>query len=224
MQKMVDFYHIMEIDMLKLGCTLQKLANICHHKSTTAKFYSFTVSGKDLLEKLCEDMFVGPSFVLTKSCHGWEIFRGFDRLVQIHCLKGSSQLYLFSMCQAMPTGLYTKWELELESGKLKLRLNKTRSFEITVISYFQRFRSQCKVEGFNTMGTQKRSDAYSVDGFCGHRNTVFEAVGCSYCFCPCQEARTSLTEEEIQRGIKQRELDKLRKQYIQEKGYIIIEM
>ena len=34
MQKMIEFYHNKGIDMLKLGCTLLNLANICLHKST----------------------------------------------------------------------------------------------------------------------------------------------------------------------------------------------
>ena len=34
MQKMIEFYHEKGIDMLKLGCTLPNLANICSHKST----------------------------------------------------------------------------------------------------------------------------------------------------------------------------------------------
>ena len=41
MQKMIAFYHAEVIDMLKLGCTLPNLANICLHKSTDAKFYPF---------------------------------------------------------------------------------------------------------------------------------------------------------------------------------------
>ena len=38
MQKMVKFYHNKGIDMLKLGCTLPNLANICLHKSTNNNF------------------------------------------------------------------------------------------------------------------------------------------------------------------------------------------
>ena len=34
MQKMIEFYHQKKIGMLKLGCTLPVLANICLHKST----------------------------------------------------------------------------------------------------------------------------------------------------------------------------------------------
>ena len=51
MQKMISFYHDKEIDMLKLGCTLPNLANICLHKPTAAKFYPFTEGDKDFLEK-----------------------------------------------------------------------------------------------------------------------------------------------------------------------------
>ena len=60
MQKMIEFYHKKGIDMLKLGCTLPDLANICLHKSTDSKYYPFTESDKDLLEKIREDMVGGP--------------------------------------------------------------------------------------------------------------------------------------------------------------------
>ena len=66
MQKMLAFYHKNEIDMLKLGCTLPKLANICLHISTNAKFYPFTETDKDVLQKVREDMVGGPSIVFTR--------------------------------------------------------------------------------------------------------------------------------------------------------------
>ena len=56
MQKMIDFYHNEGIDLLKLGYTLPNLANICLHKSTDSKFYTFTEPDKDLLGKIREDM------------------------------------------------------------------------------------------------------------------------------------------------------------------------
>ena len=43
-------------------------------------------------------------------------------------------------------------------------------------------------------------------------------MGCYYQFCPCQEARLSLTEEEVQRSARKAEINELRKQYMQEKG------
>ena len=55
----------------------------------------------------------------------------------------------------------------------------------------------------------KKFDVHSVDGFSGHCNTVFQSMGCDYFCCPCQKARAFLTEEEIHRGIKKRELEEL---------------
>ena len=50
-QKMIAFYHEKDIDMLKPGCTLANLANICLHKSTDTKFYPFTGADKDFFGK-----------------------------------------------------------------------------------------------------------------------------------------------------------------------------
>ena len=49
--------------------------------------------------------------------------------------------------------------------------------------------------------------------------TVFEAMGCYFQFCPCQEARPILTDADIKRGTKKSEMKELRKDYIREKGY-----
>ena len=46
-QKMIDFYHNINIDMLKLGFTLPNLANFSLHKSTDAEFYPFTEGVED---------------------------------------------------------------------------------------------------------------------------------------------------------------------------------
>ena len=211
--------------MLKLGCTLPNLANICLHKSTDAKFYPFTERDKDLLRKNREDVVGGPSIVFLRRAVVDEFF--FQKSTNI-CKSivgnNASQLYPHSMCQPMPTGLYTRWDFHSETSRFKLRQNETRSFEKMVMSYFQRTRPECEIESFLTTGRQKKIDCFSVDGFCSHCNTVFEAMGCSHHFCPCQELRPSLTEEDIQRGSNKRELDALRRHYIQEKSYKVIEM
>ena len=66
MQKMLAFYPKKGIDMLKLGCTLPNLTIICLHKATSAKFYPFTETDKELLQKIREDMVGGPSIVFTR--------------------------------------------------------------------------------------------------------------------------------------------------------------
>ena len=92
------------------------------------------------------------------------------------------------------------------------------------MSYFPRQRTDCKIESFYTTGTQKKIVSFKVDGFCAHCKTVFEAMGCFEHYCPCQEARPALIEEDIERGNKKRQMDQMRKQYIKEKGYDVVEM
>ena len=43
-------------------------------------------------------------------------------------------------------------------------------------------------------------------------------MGSYFHFCPNQEARSSLTDNDIKCGTKKRELDELRKDYIRENG------
>ena len=109
MQKMIVFYHDKDIERLKLGCTLPNLANICLHKSTVAKFYPFTEGDKDFLEKIREDVVGGPSVVFTRKAVVDSTFiRTSTSLCKPFVGIDASQLYPYSMCQPMPTGLYTR--------------------------------------------------------------------------------------------------------------------
>ena len=137
-QKLIEFYHNKGIDMLKLGCTLPNLANICLHKSTDSKFYPFTESDKDLLEKIREDMVGGPSIVFTRKAVVDETFiRKSSNLCKSIVGIEASQLCPYSMCQSMPTGLYTRRDYDSETKRFTARQNKSRSFENMVLSYFQ---------------------------------------------------------------------------------------
>ena len=49
-------------------------------------------------------------------------------------------------------------------------------------------------------------------------------MGCFYHFCLCQELRAPLTEEDIKRGSRKKELDELRRGNIQEKSFTVIEV
>ena len=119
MQKMVDFYHSKGIDTSKLGCTLPNIAKICLHKSTTAEIYSFTESDKDLLEKIREDMVVLPSIVFSrKAVVGETLIRDWTNWCKTIVGIDASQLYPYSMCQALPTSLNTRWELDKQDQEV----------------------------------------------------------------------------------------------------------
>ena len=106
--------------MVELGCTPSNLANIFPHKSTIAKFYPFTENNKVLLQKTDEDMAGGPTFMFRRKAVVDETLVH-DSIKKCKTIVGSdgSQLCFYGMCQAMPSGLYTEWELDSEFGKFK---------------------------------------------------------------------------------------------------------
>ena len=178
-----------------------------------------------MLEKIREDMVGGPFIVFTRKAVVDETFIcKSSNLCKSIVGIDASQLYLYSMYQPMPTGFYTWWEYDSETKRFTARQSKSRSFENMVLSYFQRRRPDCKIEINVTTGRQKNIDCFSVDRICYHCNTVFEALVCYYHYCPCQEARPSLTDTVIGRGVKKRQQDEMRRNYIQPKDYKIVEM
>ena len=109
MKKLIEFYHDKGIDILKLGCTLPNLANICLHKSADYKFYPFFSSDSDLLEKIREDMTGGPSIVFTRKAVAHETFFQKSNNLCISIVGiDACQLYPCFICQDMPTGLETR--------------------------------------------------------------------------------------------------------------------
>ena len=225
MQKMVEFYHNKGIDMLKLGHTLCNLANICLHSSSSSNFYPVTENDKDLLSKFVEDKVAGPSIVFTrKSVVDETHIRKSTNVCKTIVGRDASLLYPYSMCQPMPTGIYTRYEFDAEMQKFNLRQNKSRNFENTVMLYFQRFLPESGIESFYTAGTQKKIDWFNADEFCGYCNPVFAAMGSFYFYCSCEEARLALTGEDVQRGTKKRKRDQIRRQYIEERSYTVVEM
>ena len=118
MQKMIAFYHDKNIDMLRLGCTLLNLANICLHESTDANFYPFTDGDKDIVEKFREDVVGGPSIVFTHKAVVDETFiRKSTNICKSIVGIDASQLYPYSMCQSMPTDLNTRWDIDSETSR-----------------------------------------------------------------------------------------------------------
>ena len=153
--------------MLKLGFTLQNLAIICSHKSTNHKFYQFFEGDKDFCEKIREDVTGSPPIVFRrKAVVDQTYIRKSSNICKTIVGTDASQLYPFSMCQDMPTGLYTRWEYDSETDRFKTRNNRTRIFE----------------HGYVELSFQ------------------------------------SLSEQDIERGNKKREMIELRAEYIKVKG------
>ena len=153
---------------------------------------------KDPLEKGREDVVGGHSVVFTREA---VVERNFTRKSPTMCKSSvgldGSQLYPYSMCQRMPTCIYTRWDLKPQANRFTLRQNKTRCFAKMVMSFLQRLIPDCKKESFYTTFERKKNDCFSVEGCCSPCSAKFEAIGCFYQFCHSQKVRSSLTEDDI---------------------------
>ena len=89
------------------------------------------------------------------------------------------------------------------------------------MSYFQLSRPDCKIGSFNTQSNEKKIDHFKAEGFCSVPIVVLilKQKVCFYHFCPCQELRPFLIEEDIKRGSEKRGLGELRRGIIQEKRF-----
>ena len=149
------------------------------------------------MEKIGEDIVGGLSIVFTRKAVVDETFIRKSTILSKSIVRiDASQRYPYSMCQPMPTGLHTRLDFDSETTRFIPWQNKTRSFENMVMPYFQRTKPECEIQSFSTTCREKKIDFFIVDGFCSHCNTVFEAMGCFYHFCPCQELPPFFIEED----------------------------
>ena len=137
MQKLVEFCHIKCFDMLKQGCTLPNLAKSSLNISTSSEFCPFTESDEKLLSKGSEDEVGCPSIVFMRKTvvHETHIRKSTNACQSIVGIGiNASQFYPYSMCQPMPTGLYTRYQFDADLQFLKPRLKKSRSFDSMAMS------------------------------------------------------------------------------------------
>ena len=96
-----------------------------------------------------------PSIVFTRKAVVDETFIRISGNISISLVGiDASQLFPYSMCQPMPTGLYTRWEHDTEFKRCKPQQNKPRNFEYMVMSYSLRQGPDCKIDNFYTTVTQ----------------------------------------------------------------------
>ena len=99
----------------------------------------------------------GPYIVFTRKAVVDETFIRKSSNLCISILGiDASQLYPYSMCQQMATGLYTRWEYDFGTKRFTARQNKSRSFGNMALSYFQQSQPDCKIESNVTTGRQKK--------------------------------------------------------------------
>ena len=198
---MIASYHGKDIDMLKPGCTSANLANICLQKPTDAQIYPFTERENDFFEKIREDIVDCPSFVFTRTAVVDEPFiRKSANICKSIVGIDASQLYPCSMCQTMPTGVYTSWDVDSETGRFTPRKTRPAALKIWSCPNSNEQQQNVKLNASLQQVDMKKLTASVLMGFCSHCNILFAVMGCFYHFRLCQELPFSLTEEDFQPG------------------------
>ena len=86
----------------------------------STSFIQFAKMIKICVKKIREDITGRPSIVFTRKAVVDETFiRKSSNVCESIGGIDASQLYPFSMCQDMPTGLYTRWEFDTDMQKFK---------------------------------------------------------------------------------------------------------
>ena len=224
LQKMMGFYHARDIDMLKLGLTLPNLANRILHSSRSAKFFPFNKMDSHYDTYIRSWLTGGPSIIFTRYAKANVTKIGTSENI-CKSIVGidASQLYPYSMTKLMPSGPYVKWEFSNERQLFIPKRNYRSHFELMTMSFQQYLRPECQIQTAFTHKKQKRIGRFFVDGYCHHCSTVFEANGCYYHFCQCQEAKTKSLQE-FEEGHQRRLLHEKRKQFLIEQGFSVIEV
>ena len=151
MQKMLAFYHMKGIDMLKLGCNLPNLANICLHKSTSAKFYPFTETDKNLLQKIREDMVGGHSIVFISKA---VVDETFIRKSEIICKSFASCILI--LCASPCQQDYTR-DGNMTQNLIDLNVNRTNPETLrTWLCHFSRDKDLTVKLGVSTLQELKK--------------------------------------------------------------------
>ena len=124
------------------------------------------------------------------------------------------------MYQPLHTGLYTRWDIVRKQVESYLEKTRPAALEIWSCLIFNEQDTIIKLRAYTL---QADSGKLIASVFIRFVFIVLEAMGYFHHFCPCQELRSSLIEESIQRGSERKTRDELRRGFSQEKRFIVLE-
>ena len=202
--------------MLKLGCTFPNLTNVCLHKSTDSKFYPLLKA-----TKTCRRIFVKIWLLVPPlSLHAklW-----LTKLLSANQRIGASQLSAQKQANSIPIRCANQCLLDcIQDGTMTLNLKnswlgRTKHALSKIWSFliFNKLLGNVRLKAMVQLVDKRRLIASVLMEFLTIVTLSLKHWVVIVHYCPCQEARPSLTDNEIMRGIKKREQDQLLKEYIQ---------
>ena len=130
------------------------------------QIFPFTERGKDLLQKIRVDMVGGPSIVFTRKAVVDKTFiRKSTNLCKSIVDLDTSQLYPHSMCQLTPTRIYTRWDLDRETGRFILDRTRPAALKIWSILIFNEQNLNVKLKASIQQVDRRKLKASVLMGF-----------------------------------------------------------
>ena len=210
--------------MLKLGCILPEQADICLHKTTDGKFCRFTEGDKNLFWKKFEKVLL---VVQLGFSHSNQLLRLLFKSLQTYAnllLRLMPANYIPPRCVNSCLPVVIRDGVPIQK-RLDSHLDKTRPAALKIWS--------SPISNEQDQNVILKASLQQADR---KKLTVLKLIGfvliATLCLKPCvafttsvpvKEVRLSLTEEVFQRGSKEREVNALRRHYIREKGFNVIE-
>ena len=188
--------------MLKLGCTLPNLANICLHKSNNEKFFRFCKIDRDLRQKIREDMTDGPSIVFSRKV-----------VVEKFFIRDSAnQSFEFMKASSIPVQCVKTCQHDCTQDGSFIPICKHSMLDITHLEALRIW--WCLTTKKQSQNAELRASTHLEI----KKNWLFQcrlilrslqncvwSTGMLLSFLPSQETRPSLSEKDIERGKNERD-------------------
>ncbi|KAI8495466.1 hypothetical protein Bbelb_269210 [Branchiostoma belcheri] len=232
-QKMVDFYRDLGIDMLKDGISVPGLTLKYLFMNLESDTYFTLVDKEDVYKLFKENIVGGPSIIFHRYHQKGETF--IRQKVMEHsgrqpklCQKvigfDANALYLWSLMQNMPTGYYIRRKAETEFVKDYSAPSRGR-MATEWLDWVAHSRDIVIRNKFNSTEKLIGHRQVPVDGFCSATAEIFQFHGCfwhGHDCCLTEGLDFNPVRQESMTNI--REVTKEMTEYLRGEGYNVIEM
>ena len=226
LKTLMEFYFDQNIDLFKDFCTLPGIARQLLFKSIEVSFSLFAKSNSDMYYTFKKNIVGGPSIIFTRYHEkNVTLIKGIPgNVCQTVIGYDCNGLYSFGISQPMPTGNFVR---RFESNNFRPEISQKYLSSFVWMDFIMENSNITILHRMNNNNKEIRIGSYLVDGFCSSNQTVYEFNGCMFHKCPHDcfiSKKFRNTDWYIQRMKSLGNKDQVKYQYIQDKGYSIVDI
>ena len=220
--KMLQFYSRMGVDLFKDTISLPNLARTQLFKQSNTQFPLFDSTNQDLYRIVQQNIVGGPSIIFKREAIAGEtpIRNNPNEIGQRILGHDANGLYAFCIAQEMPTGCYVDRRAE---NDFKPEISHKYMDMFFWLDYVSENDGIFIKHRLNNANREVRIGPYLLDGFCVETKTAYEYQGCWYHFCDeCQTSSMNAKTRKRQETARKRTIQK--RKYLESQGYEVVEM